>query len=348
MINESLILSELFGLVGFRNPTITGYSIVNSANQVSGSGLYFQDGHKLVTIKNIYDTQEDESINDENFNIYLQNEQKAAIIDVCNKIIRDKSIFVESGTLFPYEQTFENTIDPGTGFIGIKIKPTINERLLLKITAIIATFNDAITLPVYLYNSETGTQLYSQNITTIAKTAVKQRVNWAMSLNTNTTTGGSYYLGYKVSDIGAALPYKRDYENSTAYIPSRNFYSEFRNNELNSGRINPDSYNALTDPYGLNIQYSVYTDWTQKLIENKNILARAIQLQMAERVIEQIFVSTRSNIDQRKTQEIRNMSNYILEGNEKAKGIRMKLNDEINNIRKSLWPEPPIQISTLR
>jgi hypothetical protein len=51
MINEALIKSELFGLVGFRNSIIPDYDIVDSDNETSDSGLYFQDGFKLVTIK---------------------------------------------------------------------------------------------------------------------------------------------------------------------------------------------------------------------------------------------------------------------------------------------------------
>lgn len=348
MINESLIKTELSGLVGFKNSTISGYSVVDADNQVSNSGLYFQEGHKLVTIKNIKDTLQDESITDGDFNTYLQEEQESCIIDVCNKVINGKSVFVESGTLFPYEQSFNNTIDPSTGFVGIQIKPSLNERILLKITAIIASFNEEITLPVKLFSSETGTELYSQDIITKALTGVKQAVNWTISLNTNTTTGGKYYLGYYTSDLGTALPYEREWESASSYIPPRSYYMEFQRNDLNGTRIDVESDDAINDPYGINIQYSVYTDWTQKIIENKHLFSRAIQLQMAERVIEQIFTSTRSNHDQRKTQELRTMSNYVLEGAEGRPGIRRRLADEIEDIRQTFWPEQSITTWTLK
>jgi len=348
VINEAIIIQELFGLVGFRDSTITGYDIVDATNQESDSGLIFQDGYKLVTIKNIHETQEDVEISEVNFNTYLTNLQNSCIIDVCKKITNKKSGVIESNTLFPYEQTFENTENVSSGFIGIKIKPSLNERLLLKVNAITAAFDSAITLAVKLMNSETGTEIYTQDITTVDKQQVKQIVNWNISLNRSGITGGSYYLGYYVSDLSGAKPYKRDYENASSFLPSSKFYMEFRNNTVTGTRINPDVFDGISEPYGLNIQYSVYTDWTQLLIENKYMLARAIQLQMAERVIEQVLTSTRSNIDERLTKDIRQLANFALEGSEAVPGIRRKLANEIRDVQRTLWPEPIIETMTLR
>ena len=58
MIRSDKIKSQLFGEVGFRQSTLTGYDIVDASNQVSRSGLFFQDASRLVTIKNIKETQE--------------------------------------------------------------------------------------------------------------------------------------------------------------------------------------------------------------------------------------------------------------------------------------------------
>lgn len=349
MINEALAINGLTGLVGFRNPTLSGYAIVDAGNQASSSGLYFQDGYKLVTIKNIKDTQEDVSISDENFNVYLENLVKSAIVEIGHKITREKSKVLETKTLYPYEQDFEGTHDPGTGgFVGIKIRPSVNDRLLLKVNAISAAFDSAITLPIYLINSETGEAIYDQEITTAEATQVRQNVDWYISLNRSGLMGGSYYLGYYTSDLSGAKPYKRNYELASAYTPSNNFYFEFRKNGLSGTRIVPDSYDAIEQPWGLNLNYSVYTDWTQKLIDNKYLLARALQLQVAEKVVEQILTSTRSNMQERLGKDIREIANFALEGNSTTWGLRRKLEKEINDLRRSFWPEPLIENGTLK
>ena len=94
MIRTDKIQTGLFGGVGFRQPTLTGYNIVDETNQGSTSGLYFGDSSELVTIKNIKDCQEDSDISDVNFNTLLTNMQKSVILDVCNKVIAGQSDFI--------------------------------------------------------------------------------------------------------------------------------------------------------------------------------------------------------------------------------------------------------------
>ena len=103
MIRSDKIQTALFGGVGFRQPTLAGYNIVDATNIASSSGLFFGDSSELVTIKNIKDCQEDLSISNENFNLLLANMQKSVILDVCNKIIAEQSDFIDSLNLYPYE-----------------------------------------------------------------------------------------------------------------------------------------------------------------------------------------------------------------------------------------------------
>lgn len=344
-MNISLLISELSGLVGFRNSTIPKINDwVNTTNQTSDSGLIYNDGHNLVSINNMLETFEDKDININGFNTYLTNLSNSCIIDVCKKIVQERKLFKCQSVLYPYAQSFESTYDVSSGFVGIELLPAINDNILINISAITASFDSSITLPIKLINSETVTEIASQDIETIDKDAVRQRVNWDISL-TKDRTGGTYFIGYNASGLSGAKPYKREYD--LASYDYNYFNAEYKKIPYSGSKLDIRSHETIEQPYGLNIEYSVYTDYSMMLIRNKYLLARAVQLQMAERVIEQIFTSTRSNFTERQTKELRGIANFALEGSEAVPGIRRRLASEIKSVKKMFWPEPRIIRETL-
>lgn len=343
MINEALLISEINGLVGLKNSSIPKYSIVSTLNQTSDSGQYFNVGYPLVSIKNMHETQENENITNNQFNTYLQDLQKDALVKLCRKIINDKTKHIIDAVLFPNRQSFENKYTVPTGFVGMKIEPSCNEDILIKITALTASFDGGFALPIYLYNSETGTAIQTQSITCADKEAVRQKVNWSISLNQN-RSGGNYYIGYFSSDASGYQPYKRDYDN--ANTEHNYFNAEYAVWDETANRISVSSDTAIEEPYGLNIEYTVYKDFTNKLIQNKYMLVEALRLQFAELMVDQILNSTRSSIDERILKEARNIANYNLDGSPSS--IRVRLEKEVKSIRKALWPEYKILSGTLR
>lgn len=346
MINESIIKQELFGIVGFTQPTISEYAIVDTDNLQASSGQRFEGASNLVSVKNIHVCQENKDITTDQFNTYLTSLQNQTIIDTVNKIINDKSKHLETNTLFPYEQDYQKTKTGLDGFVGIRIQPNLNEKCLIKINTIAITLDSAIELPVYLINSETGTALYTTTVTTIANQQASVNVDWNISLNINTSTqnvlGGKYYLGYYTSDLGAAKPIERDYELAEFPIYSNYFDVEFRVMGLNGTRINPNLDESIPEPYGLNMNYSVYVDYTDLIVKNKYKFARAIQLQMAEKVTDLILTSTRTNqVERLLGDNIRNIANY------ENKTVFDKLNNEIKSIRNDLFRTKRITRRTL-
>src|SRR5450759_3369642 len=93
MIAWDKILSELIGVVGWRQSTITGDVTVDAANLASSSGLYVQGAHPIVTVKNIKATQEDNAISDANMNIVLSNLTKDGISNVLNHVFPGGDVF---------------------------------------------------------------------------------------------------------------------------------------------------------------------------------------------------------------------------------------------------------------
>jgi len=371
MFNESIIKTNLSGMVGWNQPTTTGYDIVDAGNLGSTSGLKFDEGNSLVTIKNVKETQEDKDIIDVDFNTFLDNLQNSCIIDVLTKAFADKSESVENKTLFPYEQRFENSHTPGSGFVGVQIRPSLNKRVSAKISNISVAFDAVKTFKLYLINSQKPTKadaLAEIEVTTVIGQDVKFYVlDFDIPLSGAGFSGGNFYLGYFESDLDGAQPYKRDWENASAPILSGDFlfptFHRFINhrNIDNSGyidirfyrmgitgtTINVDERDSLSDGHGINFEYQVYNDWTDLIIQNKTLFARSIQLQMAAKVTEGIMFSTRSNSTQRLMDDnIRNLAAFAL--NDTTTGIRALLNKEIQNIRKTFFPKHRIMVKTLR
>lgn len=359
MINNKLIQDNLLGLVGFRTSYDPNTPNLNTVNTESESGLYFNNISNFVSVKNIYDTQEYADISENDFNSYLTNEINEVILSLVKSVIMEQSHTYESCAMFPYEQDFSSVNSPGTGFVGVKIKPNTNKSVMLKIGSIAASFNAASTFYIYVFSSELrdrANYLYRQQVTTSANKAVKYNVNWDLSLsneslrttstNNYNNLGGAYYIGYYEDDLSGASAYKRDFEASPVFKQPYNTWMEFGRYLLDGEKINPKNYDGLSDPYGLNLEYLVTTDFTSQIIQNKHLFARGIQLQMAERVINNILTTSRQNDHTRINKEFLISANYTL--NDPKIGIRKQLEDEINTLKQSLFPSQAIRTSTLR
>lgn len=341
MIRTDKIQTALFGGVGFRQPTLTGYNIVDATNLASTSGLYFGDSSDLVTVKNIKDSQEDSAISNENFNIFLANMQKYVILDVCNKVIAGQSDFIDSLNIYPYQKTFTHTIEPNNFFVGFEIESKSISKIVCSIPYVELSFDSAKTFNIYLYNSnKPNTPIQTQEVTTIAGESVIVNLNWIIA-DDSSYKGGTFYLGYFEDDLDGAKAYKRDYEESILSISSP--YYDIEPCYISHSELTIDTRSELyaVDTFGLNIGIDVYTDFTELLIRNKHLLFPAIQLQMHERVLNLIKYSSRTSGDVRIAKE---NIDFELFGNSKLNidGIVSKLNRVIDQIKKAMFYVPKI------
>lgn len=108
MYQVSEAQTALIGLIGWRQPTKTGLPTLDTTAKATSSGMYYQDFSSLVTIENLYYTQNDEAISDANFNTYLANIEKAAINKVLRAIFEREDI-VENRVLYPGEYELTET-----------------------------------------------------------------------------------------------------------------------------------------------------------------------------------------------------------------------------------------------
>lgn len=351
MIRPDKIISGMSGSVGFRQPFNSEYAIVNSENQLSASELFYQDASDFVSVENIIDCQSYSNISETDFNILLTRLQNDAVLKVCQKITSNESDLIQDINLYPYEKTFNNTIEPLSRFVGFKIEPNyINSKIINKIKWVELCLDSVVTFKLYLYNSnKPNTPIAEKEITTVANEAkIIQIDNWFIADDADYKSG-YFYIGYFEDDLGSAKAIKKDYELSDYKVGTKYFYISPVTLTHTGSNIDVSSYTEESDTFGLNIGISVYNDYTELLISNKSLLYQAIQYQMGERILNLIRTSIRSNITERLNQEHINDISFDLYGNREAgiEGVTGKLKREINNIKNALFWKPAIRRNTM-
>lgn len=335
MIQHSIIKVALYGIVGWNQPTITGLPVIDPGNLGSTSGKKFDESHPLVSIQNINDTQEDDSISDANFNTLLDRWQNDVIGKVCEDVFGSDSRHLETKTLFPFERSFENIEDPETGFVCVQMATPLNRRFAYVINSVSIALDSAKTFEIKLYNSGKKDAIFTKEITTVAGEEVKLALGWVISPVGVSYPGGKFYLGYKESDLDGAKPYKRDYEESNDYLDGM-LCTDFLRIGADGTEIDFADQTSLEEPFGINIDWSSYTDWTDLIVSNRQIFATAIYYGMGIKTLQQVRSTTRSNIVERLNEDFRGIADFELDGSKNS--ITAKYQKAIDELREHFFP----------
>lgn len=350
MIRPDRVKIEMFGGVGFRQTTLADYPVIDALNSLSKSGLYFQDGASFITIQNIYDCQQDKDISDIDFNTYLKNLQESCILEVCQKINKRESDFIQTNNVYPYEKSFKDTIEPAGKFVGFEITPLKKSGIIGKINWIELAFDSDVSMNVYLYNSNLpNTPIKTQAVSTIAnESTVISLDDWEIGDNKD-YKGGKFYFGYFENDLAGSKAYKKDYESANNFVNTRCHYITPISINHNTLTLDITTTIEVSDTYGLNFGIDVYEDYTEIFIRNKSLIYQAVQYQMAEKVLNLIRVSVRSNNIQRLNKDYLSNISFELYGNPELQifGIDGKLKRIISDARKMFFYKPMISRRTL-
>lgn len=349
MIRYDKIKSSLFGGVGWRQPTLTGYDIINSENLQSDSGLFFQDSHPYVTVKNIKEAQEDKDVSDSDFNDYLKSIQETSISNACNSILNGKSDFIQSVNLYPYEKSFKDTIDKRGKFVGFIFEQRQSVGLIAKVPWVELSFDEDVSFDIHLFNSNLKEPIQTQSVTASAYESVIVNLDWFIADDTD-HKGGNFYIGYYEDDLGTAKALKKNFDLSNLQVYTKCYCIRPVSLDVDASVIDVTTLINESDTFGLNIGIEVYNDYTELIIRNKNLFWNAIYFQAAEKVLNTLLTSTRSNRTQRTNTLDANQILFALYGdaNTGIKGIDSKLKMAIHDVRKTLFYKPKISRRTLR
>lgn len=93
-LNDIKIL--LKNRVGFRKPIDGSFDGISEENVISDSGLCFQDSHSMISINIIRKTQPIRNIDDDTFNLFLQNLRESNVLEVLNDVFVGESALDEA------------------------------------------------------------------------------------------------------------------------------------------------------------------------------------------------------------------------------------------------------------
>lgn len=345
MVRPDKITSALFGGVGFKDSTLSSVPSLTDSNKENRSGMVFQDADFLVTLKNIFDTQENSGISTPDFNTLLENMQKAVILEAVNKVAEEQSDFIQTENIYPYEKAFENTVTPSGKAVGFKIDPTIRNGYICEIPWIELSFDSAKTFKVYLYNSNIPTEkIEEESVTTIAGRSVIKNLNWYIADDTD-YKGGDFYLIYFEDDLDGAKAFKKDFELSKYRIDAEYYYVHPVALDHSGATIDVTSLAEKSDTFGLNLGINVYNDYTEIFTRNGGLMWAVIKHQMTEKVLNLISTSSRTNDTERGQQARLQLYGSKEHGIE---GIYSKLNRAVRDTKKMLFYQPRIYRGTLK
>jgi hypothetical protein len=338
MFDSSVIESKLYGLVGCNNPYDPAFAIVDANNLVSRSSLFATD-NPFCKIESLKKTQDYASISDADFNTMLASMQKNAITSVANMVFNE-SDFVDRDLIYKYAQNKTNVETLPSGFVGYKIEVDSDNDIAFEIKRVILDFQGTGNITLYLWNTGSKTALESKVIS-ITTDNQEEVLDWKLD-NASTTYKGDYYIGYNTDAI-TVQPYKRDYENSNVMtcIKKLDIERVYVSGHNSATLFDLLDYDGMSECNGLNLDLSVYKDYTDLIINNERLFARAIQLAFQIQFISVYSSSVRHNEGKRSgenlvriIQEIEGQSGD--NGVVKVTGLKPMLIGEIALIKKEL------------
>lgn len=339
MIDVTKIQSSLIGLIGFKQPFNPDYAIVDAGNLLSSSG-YFVTDNPYAKIEYIKDNQDYVSISDTDFNLVLKQLKQSAISNVVNQVFSEYD-FLDRNLVFKNASRKVETEILPNGFVGYRIEVGSTKNVAFKLNRVLLDFQGTGTIKLLLWNTAKLEVLESKEID-ITTDHQEEALNWTLD-NSGNTYKGDYYVGYISNNNSGVMPFKRDYENgnvisSFKYLCIEQVIFPGHNTEL---LFDVSQYQGLSQDTGLNFDISVFDDYTDFVINNKQLFARAIQLDCQIQCVQLYLSSLRSNLNQSISSQLYEKIMIELEGTSsesliRVKGLKNQLIGEITSIRNEI------------
>ncbi len=323
MYDIASIKINLSGVVGWRQPLETEFAIIDAANRISLSNLFFQDFHSLVKIENLRSTVP-ESLSDIEFNTFILNMQKAVIAKVVQGVFQKKKpqtkSLLEKLRLFDQANVMDDPITNAGSWVGYEINLNKNNNLKVVIDAMVSEIDGIKAgLTIFLFHSAQKTAIKTFSLDTIANDSKWDDLT-AWNLDYLAYIGGTYYIGYKQDDLGIVQALNRGWDLSDQPNSPKNFTVRPVRIENYTGieLFDIDDVEIASETHGLNFEFTATIDLTNLISDQKQLFANLIGMQMAADVLEKIYNSTRNNAIKKET---RDMALFELKGSDMNRKI---------------------------
>jgi len=343
MFDKDSVVNKLFGVVGWEQPFDPQYAILEADLLESRSG-YRVDENPYCTVRALKETQNFPDITNADFNSKVREYMKTAISDVGNAVF-NISDYIDRQVLYKSAINKVNTEVLPLGFYGFKIEVSDDKNLAFEIKRVLLDFDFGAgtdTVKLQLWSSEKKTPIKEIDVL-IDSDRIEVELNWVVN-NTGGIYKGEYYLGY-INNLVEAKPYKRDYEDANVESCITGLYVQpvkVDNYSSQTELFDLEDTDGLSEANGINPDIVVYEDFTDLIINNERLLARAIQLSTQIKVLSVYAASLRSNRDQRTVEELHLKLMAQIEGTQgediiKVTGLKSLLYGELERVRKEIY-----------
>jgi hypothetical protein len=331
-------ISAISGIVGWIQPANPDYAILDAPNISSVSGRFINE-NKFVKVEYIKDSQDYASISDTVFNDELVQLQKTAILSVMDRVF-NKPDFIDRQLVYRYPNNKVTTDSLLDGFVGYRISQDDTKNLAIEIKRDLLEFSGAGNVTLVLFNSQKQSTVFSKDVT-IAGTLQEVELNWRLD-NASPLYKGDIYYGYFTEGV-TVLPFKRDYQNSNVKSCISNISIEnIKVPDVSGGDLfDLTLIEGAEECWGLNPDITVFSDYTDLILQNQFLFAKAIQMQCQIQSLTYYLSSLRTNRIEREGNDAVNRIIIELEGTTESTGVKKvglgdKLVGEINRIRKEI------------
>ena len=345
MFNKNTI-STLRGIVGWRQPDNPDYAILDAENLASTSGYYVNE-NPFVKVEFLKDNQDYKDADNIQFNDYLKQIQDDSIGNVCNYVFRGNDYY-DRQVLYagPLDKTETDPLVDG--WVGEEIILTREKSVAFTISRVILDFQGTGTIRLQLYNSNQLAPVFSQDIDITTDRQVEE-LNWVVNDN-DPLYKGVYYLGYLTQGL-TVVPYSRRFKsgNVQACITNLSINTRSFPGHNTETLFDVNGLSGYSNSTGVNPDITVYNDYTDLILNNKFLFAKAIQLDMQIKSMNTYISSLRSNRNQRISELDLVIADKQVNKLQKAFEFELKeLKLEIEKLKKGFGLDPnSLRVNTL-
>ena len=363
MVRLKEITTALLPLVGWSSDNSDSSIVLDPELEEPETGLYFQQAHPLLTLKNLISIAPDFSKDDEtSFSSWLKSKTEAgitkAILRFCDEKVGNNitKFILESKALFDGTGRISDSLPNSSSLVGFEIVPARAKGITTKINKIGLQFTEPGSYKLYLFHSS---QLEPVKVIDIEKTK-RGSLEWFPQqdlflpyMSDGNDAGGSWYLCYNQNELpeGSKAIIKqydwskgpcsycsrRDlevYKIWSRYLEIHPFKVQAPEGEAELWDIEANTY-AYDTNYGINLDISIGCDITDIIIDQKSMFKNVIFFQVAADLLRELAYNANVRVNRNALNAARTEILYELDGDSRSVR-RSGLLYQLENAYKSL------------
>lgn len=234
-------------------------------------------------------------------------------------LLENRKLYQSSGNISDLDTNYAD-------LVGLELVPIRSESYRLHISSIGLQFDTAETKTVYLFKSNSTAPLQTLSAAYTGSGSLEWfDVDWDLDGD------GVYYIAYDQGVItGQSVNGARDY---FRYKAAQSNYPKSKFFQANPFRVNSDGsalWDIQTNSYtndtnwGINLQLSVSCDYTQLIVDQKDVFADLIQLEVAQHFIRKLAFNPNVRVNRNQSNIQTEKLLYELDGDSQGRdrGLR--------------------------